>query len=115
MRQTFVIAAIMLWIAINIMGNFAEQQALLDQEDTKTHMTQQDTLNYLSKPDVLDADVTFIGKVGSFLLNFGKILTLFHPALWQGTAVYIYYFLILPIGISFWVVFVFMLRGVGSS
>ena len=115
MRQGFVIAAIVLWVAINILGGLAEQQPLLQQTDNKIDMTQEQLLNQLKEPDVLDADVTFIGKVGSFLINFGKILTLYHPALWEGTASYIYFLLILPIGISFWVVFVFMLRGVGSS
>ena len=116
MRQGFIIAAIILWIAVNIAGNFIEKQALLSQTDSETNLTQEETLNALTKPEIQDSNIiTVAWKVGNFLLTLGKTLTLYHPALWQGTAGYIYWFLILPIGISFWVVIALAIRGIGSS
>lgn len=116
MRQGFIIAAIALWVVINILGNFAAQQAHLAQVDSKTHLTQKETLDALAKPDIQDSNVVVQAwKIGQFLITLGKTITLFHADLWVGTAIYIYYFLVLPIGISFWVVIALAIRGVGSS
>lgn len=116
MRQGFIIAAIALWVAINYLGSIAEKQSLLGQTDTKTGLTQQETLEELRKPEITDVNiVTIFSKIGHYVIYFGKTLTLWHPALWQGSAMYIYFLLIMPIGISFWVTILLVLRGVGSS
>lgn len=122
MRQAFIIGAIILWVAINILGGLAEQQTLLGQTDPKIvgktgePLTQYELLEELQEPEITDWNVvTMFVKVGKFLILVGKAITLWHPALWQGSALYIYAFLIAPIGISFWVIFVMALRGIGSS
>jgi len=116
MRQAFIIFAIALWIVININGNIAEQEAILGQTDTKTGLTQQQTLNALGKPEITDVNiVTIFTKIGDVLFLLGKVFTLYHPALWQGVAIYVYFFVVLPVGISFWVVALMAIRGVGSS
>ena len=117
------IGAIMLWVAINILGNIAQQETLLAQTDpnvtnpqTGEELTQSETLEQLMKPEMTDVNlVTIFSKIWEFLKLVGKTLTLWHPALWQGSAMYVYFFLIMPIGISFWVVFVMALRGIGSG
>jgi hypothetical protein len=115
MRQAFLIGAIFLWLGINILGNIADQQALLSQVDAKTGLTQKQTMEELRKPEVTDANMyTIFSKIGKVLITVGKIFTLWHPALWQGWAIYIYYF-VLAIGASFWVVLVLAIRGVGSG
>ena len=122
MRQGFMIAAVMLWVVINMLGNMSEQEALLSQPDPNItnqegeEMTQEDVLYGLMKPEVSDTNlVTIITKVWDFLKLVGKTITLWHSALWQGSAIFLYFLLIMPIGISFWVVFVMALRGVGSG
>jgi hypothetical protein len=122
MRQAFIIGAIFLWVAINILGGLSEQQTLLGQTDPDVvgkdgqPLTQYETLGELQEPEITDWNVvTMFVKVGKFLVLVGKAITLWHPALWQGSALYIYAFLIAPIGISFWVIFVMALRGIGSS
>lgn len=116
MRQGFIIGAIVLWVAINILGNIAEKQAWLGQTDSETGETQQDTLESLRSPELTDVNVvTIFTKLGEYLTTFGKVLTLWHPALWQGDAIFIYFFAILPIGLSFWVVLLLAIRGVGSG
>lgn len=117
MRQGFLIGAIILWVAINILGGIAELQSNpLDTTDSKTGLTQQETLEGLRKPEITDANpVTIVSKVWNFLKMLGSVLTLWHPTLWQGSAMYMYFLFILPIGISFWVVLVTILRGVGSG
>jgi hypothetical protein len=121
MRQGFMIAAVMLWVVINMLGNMAEKEALLSQPDPNItnesgEMTQEDVLYGLMKPEMSDTNlVTIVTKVWDFLKLVGKTITLWHPALWQGSAIYVYFLLIMPIGISFWVVFVMALRGVGSG
>lgn len=126
MRQGFLIGAIVLWVAINILGAFAEMQAPLSQtdpnvtNDSGTALTQQGTLDEIGKPSIVTDSgfvstiVTSVASIGKFIITLGKIFTLWHPALWQGTALYLYYLLILPIGASFWVVIIMDLRGVGS-
>jgi hypothetical protein len=116
MRQGFMIAAVILWVAINILGAISEGLTPLQQTDTKTGLTQQGTLDSLTEPDLRESGrISFATKLGSYLTTAGKIFTLMHPALWQGDAMLIYLFLILPIGISFWVVVVLAIRGVGSA
>lgn len=116
MRQAFIIGAIFLFIVINILGNIADQQSLLAQADSHTGYTQHETLEELRKPDITDTSSgTFIGKMWSYIQLFGKTLTLWHPALWQGAFLYVYIGIFLPIGISFWVVIAFAIRGIGSS
>ena len=126
MRQGFLIGAIVLWVAINILGSIAEMQPFLSQtdpnvtNDSGVPLTQQGTLDEIGKPSIVTDSgfvstvVTSVTAIGKFLVTLGKIFTLWHPALWQGTALYLYYFLILPIGASFWVVVIMDLRGVGS-
>ena len=116
MRQGFIIAAIVLWVAINILGSIGERTTMLGEADPKLdNKTQQDIMDSITQQEIEDSGTTFIGKVGDTIVLLGKIFTLYHPSLWQGDAIYIYYFAILPIGISFWVVIAFMIRGVGSS
>jgi hypothetical protein len=116
MRQSFIIGAIMLFVVINFLGNIADQQALLAQTDSSTNLTQQQTLDSLMKPTIADSNIaTVIIKVWDFLKVLGKTLTLWHPALWQGAALYLYLLFFIPIGISFWVVILMSIRGVGSS
>lgn len=116
MRQGFIIAAIVLWVAINYLGSIAEMQPLLGQIDTKTGLTQQQTLEEMRKPEITDVNIiTIFSKIGHYAILLGKILTLWHPAIWQGSAMYLYFLLILPIGISFWIILLMALRGVGSS
>jgi hypothetical protein len=116
MRQSFIIGAIFLFIVINILGNIADQQALLAQTDSNTGYTQRGTLEQLMKPSITDSGITtFIDKIGDVAILLGKTITLWHPALWQGSGIYIYLLFFVPIGISFWVVLVLTLRGVGSS
>ena len=116
MRQAFFIGAIVLWVAINILGGIAQMETPLQDEDSYTGLTQEDTLKGLAKPEVTEVNVvTIFTKVWDFLKLAGSILTLYHPALWQGSAMTIYFLLIMPIGISFWAVFLLSLRGVGSG
>jgi hypothetical protein len=116
MRQAFIIFAIALWVIINLFGNIAEQETILGQTDTKTGLTQEETLNALTKPDVTDVNLlTIFTKIRDVLFLLGKIFTLYHPALWQNEAMLIYFGLILPVGISFWVIAILAIRGVGSS
>jgi hypothetical protein len=121
MRQGFIIGAIILWVAINILANGIQNEALLSQgmdvyDKDNTELTQQGLIGTLQEPEITDFNlVTIFTKVGNFLKLLGRAITLYHPALWQGSAFYIYAFLIAPIGISFWVVFVMALRGIGSS
>ena len=115
MRQGFIIGAIVLWVAINILGSIADMQPMLAQTDTKLGVNQQELMGDLTKPEITDTTFTFIGKIGGYIVTFGKILTLWHPAIWQGSAIYLYFFIIIPIGISFWIVIVMAIRGVGSS
>jgi hypothetical protein len=122
MRQGFLIGAIILWIAINILGNIADMQPLLGQVDNSRSgqgLTQAEALNSLSQPEITDqsffsAVISTINKIGSFVGLLGRSFILWHPALWQGDAIYIYYFF-LAIGVSFWVVLVLALRGTGSG
>jgi hypothetical protein len=122
MRQGFLIGAIILWIAINILGNIADMQPLLGQVDNSRSgqgLTQAEALNFLSQPEITDqsffsAVISTINKIGSFVGLLGRSFILWHPALWQGDAIYIYYFF-LAIGVSFWVVLVLSLRGTGSG
>ena len=103
-------------MAINILGNIASQEAILGQTDSETGLTQQETMEALRKPEITDVNmVTIFTKIGNFLVLLGKTFTLWHPAIWQGDAIYIYFLLILPIGLSFWAVVLFGLRGVGST
>jgi hypothetical protein len=121
MRQGFIIGAIVLWVAINLLANFVQNESLLSQgqdvyDEEGNELTQQQLMEQLQEPAITDLNpVTIITKVGDFLLFLGRAITLYHPALWQGSAIYLYAFLIAPIGISFWVVFVMALRGIGSS
>jgi len=116
MRQSFIIGAIFLFIIINLLGNISDKQALLSQTDSKTGYTQRGTLDELMKPSITDSGITtFIDKIGNAAIFLGKMLTLWHPALWQGSAIYLYYLIFVPIGISFWIVLILTLRGVGSS
>jgi hypothetical protein len=121
MRQTFIIGAIVLWVAINILGNFVQNEALMSQgmdvdDKDGVELTQQGLMGELQEPEITDFSlVTVFTKVGNFLKLLGRAITLYHPALWQGSAFYVYLFLIAPIGVSFWVVFVMALRGIGSS
>lgn len=106
----------MLFVVINFLGNIADQQGLLAQTDTNTGLTQQQTLDSLMKPTIEDSNIiTVAAKVWDFLKVLGKTLTLWHPAFWQGSAIYIYLLFFIPIGISFWVVILMSIRGVGSS
>ena len=120
MRQGFIIGAILLWIVVNILGSIGEMETMMGQTDDKitgrdgTALTQQQTLDELAQPNLTDSNITFIGRVGGYLKLAGRIFALWHPALFQGDAIYIYY-VFLAIGVSFWVVIIFMIRGVGSS
>lgn len=122
MRQGFLIGCLVLWIIVNILGNIADMQPLLGQaDDTKSGqgLTQAETLDSLSQPEITDQSflstvVSTINKIGSFIGLLGRAFILWHPALWQGDAIYIYYFF-LAIGVSFWIVLVLALRGTGSG
>ena len=120
MRQGFVIGAIILWVIVNILGSIGEMDTMMGQSDPKitdsdgNALTQHETLDELTHPNLTDSNITFIGRVGHYLTLAGRIFTLYHPALFQGDAIFIYY-IFLAIGISFWVVIIFMIRGVGSS
>jgi len=116
MRQGFIIGAIMLWVGINLLGSIGEYQTPLAQVDSNTGLTGQQTLEGLTKPEVTDVNiVTIFSKVWDVLKMFGKIITLWHPAIWQGSLMYVYFFVVMPIGISFWVVILLALRGTGSG
>ncbi len=121
MRQAFMIGAIVLWVAINIIGSVIEMNVPLMQEtevtdDKGNPLTQKGILESAQEPELTDTNiVTMFTKLGSYIKVIGKVLTLYHQSLWQGSTILIYYFIILPIGISFWVVFVMAIRGVGSS
>jgi hypothetical protein len=116
MRQAFLIGAIMLWVGLNILGGIGELQVPLQQVDSETGLTQEETLSGMQHPEITDVNIlTVFTKVWDFLKLVGAVIFLWHPVLWQGSAMYIYYFLILPIGVSFWAVFLMALRGTGSS
>lgn len=122
MRQAFMIGAVMLWIFINIIGSVVEMETPLARTESHllnpdgTPMSQSEILQAMEEPVLTDSNfVTMFSKLGDYIKIAGAVLTLYHPALWQGTAQYVYFFLIMPIGISFWVVFVMAIRGVGSS
>ena len=121
MRQAFMIGAIVLWVAINMIANVIQNESLLSQgqdvyDSEGTELDQQGLLQELQEPQITDANpVTIFTRVKDFLLFIGRAITLYHPALWQGATFYLYAFLIVPIGISFWVIFVMALRGIGSS
>lgn len=120
MRQAFIIGAIVLWVALNILGSICEMETPLQQTDTGSGLTQQETLEQMGEQGITDQSLvsgatSVWSKLGDFIMLFGRILTLWHPALWQGDAMLVYFALILPIGLSFWAVILFGIRGVGSS
>lgn len=110
------IGAIVLWVAINIIGSIVEMSVPLTRYDTEIEKYDYQVLDEARKPEITDINITtMFSKVGDFFMTIGKFLSLWHPSLWQGNTVFVYYFIILPIGISFWVILVMALRGVGSS
>ena len=116
MRQAFMIGAIVLWVAINFIGSFVEMAAPLSGYDSKLGKSDIEIMDSASKPEMTDMNVaTIFSKIRDTLVLLGKFISLWHDSLWQGTLLYVYYFIILPIGISFWVVLVMALRGTGSS
>jgi len=126
MRQAFIIGALVLFGIINILGSMSEMQAPFSQTDDNfigadgEPMTEAQILEQLNKPEIVDTSwiasaTTVITKIGDYLLYFGKFISLYHPALWQGDMLFLYLTIILPIGISFWVVLLLSIRGVGSG
>lgn len=115
MRQAFLIGAIILWVGITMLGSIAEMVTPMQNVDAKTGLTEAETLEEMRKPEMTDANmITVFTKIGSAIMLVGRVIFLWHPALWQGDAIYIYY-VFLAIGISFWYVFLMGIRGVGSS
>ncbi len=114
MSSKWIIGLMMLWVILTILANTAEQQALMGTGQTSTLMA-------FMRPEGMNLDnpvtaiVSIITNVWTYFKLIINVLFFNYPVLWQGSGIYIYFALFLPVSIGFVVSVIALLRGASSS
>jgi hypothetical protein len=127
MKQSWMVAIACLWIGLNIMCSFVTTTPPLttyqgDSNISSANGTPSAVVGKLEAPNgtdlnqnALEATVSFVTDVWTWFKTIIQICTLWYPSVWQGDAIYFYWFLCIPCTIGMVLSFVTILRGVHSS
>ena len=122
MRLGLVMFMVSMWVGLTILGNISEQEAFMTQPiESGSSETQEDTLQALREAEFqidtnpITAIPSAMSDIWNFMKTLGKIMFLYYPALWQGSGIWLYYFLILPFSIATLLMFLAAIRGVASQ
>lgn len=110
-KQSWIITAMMLWVLIFCCEMMVTNGTAFDPK------VNGNTINELMSPSMTNMAgsqsnlLTFVTNIGNYLYGFISIIFLWSPTVFAGYAIYLWFILCMPIGVSFAIGIVMFLRG----
>lgn len=119
MKTSFIIGWVCLFVACIMGDSIIQQSAGITSTQggwlfALTHPSGTD-VTVLSSIPIIGQAASLITMVWSYILNLIELIFLWFPSIWNGTWLWVYYFVCLPVAIGFVVSIVFILRGVHNA
>jgi hypothetical protein len=127
MKQSWMVAIACFWIGLNILCSTITMTTPLttyqgDSSIPSANGTPSQIVGQAEAPNGVDANenavqaaYSFVSDVWTWFKRIIQICVLWYPSVWQGDAIYVYWFLCIPVTIGMVLSFVTVLRGVHSS